>query len=126
MFTKWLFLLATVIPLNPHLSVKSSICRENEQTGVPIRVSTEQIIPVFKRDQSQQCKENTGIELGTMEKDLISTGIKVFKSIKGQLLTGRDIAMCGALSSNINIFYIPLKEKEKAIKSGFYSCAPQL
>lgn len=126
MFTKWLFLLATVVPLNPHLSVKSSICQENSQTGVPIKISTEQIIPVFKRDQSRQCKENTGIELGIMKKDLINTGIRVFKSIKGQLLTGRDIAMCGALSSNINIFYIPLKEKEKAIKRGFYSCAPQL
>ena len=125
MLTKWLFLLATVIPLNPHLSIKSSICQENKKRGVPIRISTEHIIPVFKRDQSRQCKENTGIELRVMEQDLRSTGIRVFKSIKGQLLTERNIALCGAPSSNINIFYISLKEKEKAIKRGFYSCTSQ-
>ena len=127
MFVKWLFLLATVVPLNPHLSIKSSICKENAQRGgVEIEISATQIIPVFKRDESKQCTEERGIELKTMKQDLTSTGIKVFKSIKGQLLTGRVIAMCGALTSNINIFYIPLEKKEKAIERGFYSCAPQL
>ena len=127
MFVKWLFLLATVIPLNPHLSIKSNICKENAQRGgVEIKISAAQIIPVFKRDQSKQCTEERGIELKIMKQDLTSTGIKVFKSIKGQLLTERSIALCGALTSNINIFYIPVKEKEKAIERGFYSCTPQL
>ena len=114
------------MPLDPHLSIQSSICKENTDRGIKIKVNNSQIVSVFKRDQSRQCKEEEGIKLKTMEEDLTNTGIKVFKSVKGRLLTERSIALCGALTSNINIFYIPLKKKEKAIERGFYSCTSQL
>lgn len=110
-------------PLNPQLSTKgNSLCRE-KPSGIPIAIQSQNIIPVFKRDGSKQCEEAKGIPKEKMAKELKAAGIRVFKSVEGQRIgPARELAVCGAPTSNINIFYIPSKKKSEALQKGFQIC----
>ena len=79
-------------------------------------------VSVFKRDGSRQCEEDTGTSAKEMAKALKLAGIRVLRSAKGRLPRGRSLALCGAPTQNINIFYISAKHEKKAIEKGFQSC----
>jgi len=100
---------------------KYNLCTE-KSTGFVIKISTQNILPVFKRDGSLQCEENKEIPIRDMKKNLNDEGIKVFKSAKGYLSQGRGLAVCGSPTNNINIFYIPSNKVAQAINQGFQSC----
>ena len=113
---------SSISPLNPQLSTKNkNLCRE-KPSGIPIQIQSQNIIPIFKRDGSKQCKKDKGVSVEKMAKELKVAGIKVFKSVKGQLVHARGPSVCGAPTSNINIFYILSKRKSQALQKGFQNC----
>lgn len=114
---------SSISPLNPQLSTKGdNLCKE-KPSGIPVLVQSQSIIPVFKRDGSKQCEEEQGIPVEKMAEELKTAGVKVFKSVKGkQIGSTRELAVCGAPTSNINIFYISSKKKLEVLKIGFQHC----
>ena len=126
MFVKWLFKLSLFLPLNPYLSIESNICEEEEKKAFYLKIQSESILPVFKKDQSRQCEEESGLPPKIMKEILEKAKVKVFKTAKGKLLTGRNISLCGSDTGNINIFYILKKDFQTALGKGFSSCIPEL
>ena len=122
-------LLATLLPkttsssfVKHSTSIKNnSLCKE-QLTGKLTQEKKKNILPVFKRDGSRQCEENTGIPVKEMEKELQNIGVKVFKAVKGHLISSRGLSVCGSPTSNINIFYISSNKKTQVLNKGFYSC----
>ena len=122
LFTSVLLKTASFLPLSVQFSIeKRNLCQEDSK-GVPIPIQMNDILPVFKRDGSRQCEEGTEIPIKEMEKELKKLGIKTFKSVKGHLVKGRGLSVCGSPTSNINIFYISSNKKQKALSVGFHSC----
>ena len=112
---------ASISPLNPQLPKENNKCREKSY-GISIDIQPQNITPVFKRDGSKQCEENQGVSAEEMAEELKSAGIKVFKSVKGQLLHARGPTVCGGPTTHINIFYILSRKKSQAMEKGFQSC----
>lgn len=84
------------------------------------------LIPIYKHDGRRQCGDQKKlISVKHIKKQLQKKGIKVFKTIKGSLNNNRALASCSSLANSINIFYIYKKQKQLALKYGFYSCLRQ-
>ncbi len=98
-----------------------SFCREKSKL-FSFKIPFSRAVSVFKRDGSRQCEEGTGTPAKEMAKELKSAGIRVLKSAKGHLPKGRGMALCGAPTHNINIFYISPKHEKKALEKGFQAC----
>ena len=77
---------------------------------------------VFKWDGSKQCEEEAGISPKKMKKELKRLNIKVLKSNSGYLRSGRQLSSCGQPTNRINIFYLPMDNKNKALKQGYKDC----
>ena len=125
MLTEVLLRVALFLPLNPRFSIENnSLCKE-ESKGIPIEIQAQNILSFFKRDGSLQCEENKGISIKEMEKELKKGGIRVFKSVKGHLISGRGLSVCGSPTNSINIFYISSKQKKQVLSKGFQSCVEE-
>ena len=120
--TKMLLKIASFSPLNPQISTKNNNLCTEEPKGIPIEIQTQNILPIFKRDGSQQCEEDEGVSIKEMEKELKEIGVRVFKAVKGHLATGRGLSVCGSPTNNINIFYVSSKKKKQVFSKGFRSC----
>ena len=115
----------------PLKSLAENLCQENKK---PVFLSSffSKKVSVFKRDGSvqcpeekcthKQCKPNLVVTSKDMAKELKSQGVKVFKATSGTLPRRRGPALCGSPTNNINIFYIPAKQKQKALDKGFKPC----
>lgn len=115
-------MLASFSPVNPQVSMEeNNLCIEKSK-GIPIQIQAKDILPIFKRDGSRQCEEDTGISIKEMEKELKEKNIKIFKAVKGHIATGRGLSVCGSPTSNINIFYVSSKKKKEVLSQGFQSC----
>ena len=112
---------------------ENTLCREHKK--ISFSFSSSRKVLVFKQDGSVQCPEekctqescakNFGMSPKEMAKNLKASGIRVFKAVKGSSPHGRGMAVCGAPTQNINIFYISAKQEEKALAKGFHSCIPK-
>ena len=119
---KILLMIASFSPLNPQVSTEeNNLCVEKSK-GIPIQIQAKNILPVFKRDGSRQCEEDTGVSIKEMAKELEERDIKVFKAVKGHISTGRGLSVCGSPTNSINIFYISSKRKKEVFSQGFQSC----
>ena len=115
-------------------SAEKNLCKEKSKK-FSLSLSLARKVSVFKRDGSVQCPEEKCTQKNCpkpevlspkkMAKSLESAGIRVFKALQGTLPRGRGMAVCGAPTHNINIFYIAQKQKQKAIKQGFKPCIPE-
>lgn len=122
MITKILFIVASVLPLNPQITNANSICREKSK-GISIGIPSNNIAVIFKQDGSKQCEEEeTKIPPKIMREELEKLNIKVLKFSYGRLGRMRQMATCGQPTTKINIFYIPLESKEKALEQGYRDC----
>ena len=123
MLAKILLGAASFSPLNPQISAESNnLCIEKSR-GISIQIQVNSVFPVFKRDGSRQCEEDSDtLSIKEMEKDLKKKGIKIFKSVKGHLSTGRGLSVCGSPTNSINIFYVSSKKKKEVLNQGFQSC----
>ena len=107
-----------------------SLCQEKSKKLFSMSFSKK--VAVFKRDGSVQCPEekctqkiceqSLVVSPKEMAKTLKSAGIRVFKAVSGTLPRRRGPSLCGSPTNNINIFYIPAKQEQKAITQGFKSC----
>ena len=85
---------------------------------LPEAAGAEERSYVFKSDGSKQCESDSGVDLATMSKELITVGIKVYSQKKGH--DGREgIALCGAPTGQINIYEIVSDDLAQAVKKGF-------
>ncbi len=91
--------------------------------GYPFRLYADSKQPVssvyvYKLDGTKQCETDPGITLVTMERDLISAGVKVISRRKG--FDGREgITLCGAPTGQINIYEISRSDLPVAIGQDF-------
>ena len=73
---------------------------------------------VYKLAGTMQCETDPGIQLVTMEQDLISAGVKVISRRKR--FDGREgVALCGAPTGEINIYEITSSDLPVAIGQDF-------
>ena len=107
---------------------KQSLCEEEKflgKLGSVVRCGLwlkKDTLAIFKKDGSRQCEPPSNkSSLEQIKKAFKAQGVKVFCAKKGSLQS-RGIALCGAPTNNINIFYISKKNKVKALKMGFKTC----
>ena len=113
--------MANVLPLNPQMVNLDNICKENSK-GIPISIKSKDIAMVFKWDGSKQCEEENGISPKAMSKNLKKLNIKVLRSASGYLRLGRQLPSCGQPTNRINIFYLPMDSKQRALEKGYKDC----
>ena len=108
---------------------KQSLCEEKKflgKLGSIVRCGLwlkKDTLAIFKQDGSRQCEPPSNkSSLEQIKNSLKAQGVKVFCAKKGSLKNSRGIALCGAPTSNINIFYISQKNKAQALKMGFKTC----
>lgn len=92
---------------------------KDESANVPVK-SVSTLIKVYKSDGSKQCDPSSGVAPEAMRAELISNGIDVICSQKGN--TGLVYpATCGAETGAINIYQIHPQSLQDAEKLGFIS-----
>ena len=121
MFLKWLLLSSSFLPIAPQLNTHKSLCKES-LWGVPFPVQSTKLVPVYKQDGSLQCEKERKT-INHMKRELQSMGVKVYKSSRGKILS-RNLAVCGAPTSQVNIYYIPAYSYSKVKEHGYHLCAP--
>lgn len=87
--------------------------------AAPPQVSADaQAVEIYKPDGSRQCEPESGISLSDMEKTLMDAGIVVSSSRRDHDCFFRP-AVCGAGTSNINVYAIKVDQLPAAQALGF-------
>jgi hypothetical protein len=87
----------------------------------PLQVSAvTDTVEIYRPDGSRQCEPGSGISLSGMEKTLTDTGIAVLSSRRDHDCFFRP-AVCGAGTSNINVYEIKEDQLSAAQALGFIS-----
>lgn len=101
------------------LSGCGSDTNKDESINVPVK-SISTLIKVYKTDGSKQCDPSSGVAPEVMRTELISNGIDVICSQKGN--TGLVYpTVCGAETGAINIYQIHPQSLQDAEQLGFIS-----